>query len=191
MPQGFQRPLSDDERVGIVLAVRSAFATLRGLYEEMEPLFERYGFSVPSTGVIARDLAEKIEGAIAHQCSSFTRGEPQGELQRDGRAWHVHVSKDVDLSISQSKVVAGENYVVVNYRANTDVFRIWVLWDAQDHFFSPKRPSTSARALITSIARQRVEVLYEAAVAHPRPTTVRAMAKAALTTSKRRSRIGS
>lgn len=188
MPHGFQRALTNDERVGVVLAVRSVFAALRNLYDEVEPIFERHGFTAPSTPLIARELAAKIAAALPVQCASFTTSVAGQALQRDGRTWQVHVTKDGDLNVNHAKAPAGENYVVVDYRANAELTRIWILWDAQDHLFSPKRARSSARALIASIARPRVEVLYEAAPAPARPTTVRAMAKAALSGTRRRTR---
>jgi hypothetical protein len=36
-------------------------------------------------------------------------------------------------------VINGENYIVVNYRANSVVRSIWVLWNAEDRFFSPSQ----------------------------------------------------
>lgn len=180
--------MTDDERIAIVLAVRSAFAGLRSLYEEVEPIFERHGFSAPGISALARDLAQQIETAIVQHCPSFTKGARHRELQRDGRNWHVQVSKDSDLSISQSKVVPGENYIVVNYKGQADVFRIWVLWDAQDHFFTPKRLHSNARALIAPLAKPRIDVLYEAAAMRPAKSV--AMAKASLS-ARRRRRTGS
>jgi hypothetical protein len=68
------RPLTDDEREGIVLAVNSAFRKLKNLYAKIVPIFEDYGFTPPSAGVIARDLSEKIEKAIIQHCESFSKG---------------------------------------------------------------------------------------------------------------------
>lgn len=44
----------------------------------------------------------------------------------------MKICKDSALTINQSKVINGENYIVVNYKANSNVVRIWVLWAAQD-----------------------------------------------------------
>jgi hypothetical protein len=184
VPHSFQRPLTDDERIAIVLAARSTFAALRSLYEEVEPVFERHRFSAPSTSALARDLAQQIETAIVQHCPSFSKDDRHRDLQRDGRNWHVQVSKDSELSINHSKVVAGENYIVVNYKAQSDVFRIWVLWDAQDHFFTPKRLHSNARALIAPLAKPRIDVLYEAAAMRPAKSV--AMAKASLSARRRR-----
>jgi hypothetical protein len=71
-PQG--RTLTADEREGIVLAVNSAFRKLKNLYAKIVPIFEEFGFTPPSAGVIARDLSEKIEKAIIQHCESFTKG---------------------------------------------------------------------------------------------------------------------
>jgi hypothetical protein len=48
-------PLTADERDGIILAVNSAFRKLKNLYSKIVPVFESYGFTPPSAGVIARD----------------------------------------------------------------------------------------------------------------------------------------
>lgn len=47
-----------------MLAVSSAFRKLKNLYARIVPVFEDFGFTPPSAGVIARDLSEKIEKAI-------------------------------------------------------------------------------------------------------------------------------
>jgi len=44
------------------------------LYKKIVPVYEYYGFTPPSAGVIARDLSEKIEKAIIQHCESFTKG---------------------------------------------------------------------------------------------------------------------
>jgi len=187
-PHSFQRPLTDDERIAIVMAARSAFAAMRSLFDEVEPVFERHGFAGPTTSAVARDLAQQIETAIVQHCPSFSKDDRHRDLQRDGRNWHVQVSKDSDLSINQSKVIAGENYIVVNYKGQADVFRVWVLWDAQDHFFTPKRVHSNARALIAPLAKPRIDVLYETAAMRPAKSV--AMAKASLM-AKRGRRTGS
>jgi hypothetical protein len=153
-------PLTPDERDAIVLAVKSAFTKLKNLYQEITPIIQRYGFTVPSAGVIARDLSEKIEASIVQHCSSFSKGDGYCDLSRDGRPWEVKICKDSGLTINQSKSVRGENYVVVNYKANSQVIRIWVLWRAQDNFFSPRKPNTNARALRHADAAANVEVLF-------------------------------
>jgi hypothetical protein len=77
-------PLTDDEREGIVLAVNSAFRKLKNLYAKIVPIFEYYGFTPPSAGVIARDLSEKIERAIIQHCESFSKGTGHCDLTRFG-----------------------------------------------------------------------------------------------------------
>lgn len=161
-----------------MLAVQSAFTKLRNLYAKVRPEFEAYGFTPPSPGVIARDLSEKIESSIVQHCPSFAKGQKHCDLQRDGFDWEVKVCKDSGLTINQSKVINGENYIVANYRANTQVVRVWVLWQARDEFFSARRPNSNARALVGKVAEPSIEFLY---VAKPTPQTKKApMAKAAL-----------
>jgi hypothetical protein len=60
-------PLTPDEREGIVLAVNSAFRKLKNLYARIVPIFEDFGFTPPSAGVIARDLS------VTRRTRSFAR----------------------------------------------------------------------------------------------------------------------
>src|SRR5438132_12927956 len=87
-------PLTADEREGIVLAVNSAFRKLKNLYAKVVPIFEDYGFTPPSAGVIARDLSEKIEKAIVQHCESFTEGDGHCDLARHGAEWELKICKD-------------------------------------------------------------------------------------------------
>lgn len=65
------------------------------------------------------------------------------------------------MTINQSKVIDGENYIVVNYTANSQIKKIWVLWETQDRFFSLRRPNSNARTLDRNVAAGNVEVIYE------------------------------
>jgi hypothetical protein len=140
-------PLTPDEREGIVLAVNSAFRKLKNLYARIVPVFEDFGFTPPSAGAIARDLSEKIEKAIIQRCESFTKGDGHCDLCRFDQDWEVKICKDSWLTINQSTVIKGENYIVVNYKANSVVRSIWVLWNAEDRFFSPRLKNSNARSL--------------------------------------------
>jgi hypothetical protein len=153
-------PLTDDEREGIVLAVSSAFRKLKNLYAKIIPIFQDYGFTPPSAGVIARDLSEKIEKAIVQHCESFAKGNGHCDLSRVGEDWEVKICKDSGLTINQSKVIAGENYIVVNYRANSQVRSVWILWDARDEFFSPRLKNSNARTLNREAAKANIEVIF-------------------------------
>jgi hypothetical protein len=154
-------PLTADERDGIVLAVNSAFRKLKNLYSKIVPVFESYGFTPPSAGVIARDLSEKIEASIVQHCESFTKGVGHCDLCRFDQNWEVKICKDSGLTINQSKVISGENYIVVNYRANSQVVRVWLLWEAQDAFFSPRMKNSNARTLNRAAAGANIEVIYQ------------------------------
>src|SRR5580765_6733431 len=155
-------PLSADERDGIVLAVSSAFRKLKNLYTRIVPIFEDFGFTPPSAGVIARDLSEKIEKAIIQHNESFTKGSGHCDLCRFDRDWEVKICKDSGLTINQSKVINRESYIVVNYKANSVVKSIWVLWNAEDRFFSPRLSNSNARSLNREAARSNIEVVFEA-----------------------------
>lgn len=39
-------------------------------------------------------------------------------------------AKGSRLTINQSKVINGESYTVVNYKTNSIVNKIWILWEA-------------------------------------------------------------
>lgn len=130
--RGARTPLTADERDGIVLAVNSVFRKLKNLYDRVVPIFNSYGFEPQSAGVIARDFSEKVEAEIIRHCSTFTKGARHCDLGRLGRDWEVKVCKDSGMTINQSKVIDGESYIVVNYTSNSEIKRIWVLWDAQD-----------------------------------------------------------
>ena len=162
MPKQAKTPLTDDERDGIVLAVNSAFRKLKNLYAKIVPIFEDFGFTPPSAGVIARDLSEKIEKAIIQHCESFTKGNGHCDLCRFDQDWEVKICKDSGLTINQSKVINGENYIVVNYKANSIVKSIWILWTAQDKFFSPRLKNSNARSLNRDAAAASIEVIFEA-----------------------------
>ena len=155
-------PLTPDEREGIVLAVNSAFRKLKNLYDKILPIFDNYGFRPPSAGVVARDLSEKIEAEIVRHCATFERGVGHCDLCRLGRDWEVKICKDSGLTINQSKVVNGENYIVVNYKANSLVKSVWILWNAQDQFFSPRLKNSNARTINRQAANDHIEIIYEA-----------------------------
>lgn len=155
-----RRPLTPDERDGIILAVNSAFRKLKNLYAGVVPVFEDFGFTPPSAGVIARDLSEKIEKAIIQHCDSFAKGGRYCDLARFGQDWEVKVCKDSGLTINQSKVINGENYIVVNYKANSIVKSIWILWEAQERFFSPRLRNSNARSLNRNLAAGNVQVIF-------------------------------
>ena len=153
-------PLTPDERDGVVLAVSSAFRKLKNLYTKIQPIFEDFGFTPPSAGVIARDLSEKIEKAIIQHCESFRKGDGHCDLCRFDQDWEVKICKDSGLTINQSKVINGESYIVVNYKANSIVKSIWILWEAQDRFFSPRLKNSNARSINRKAASGNIEVIF-------------------------------
>lgn len=155
-------PLTADERDGIILAVNSAFRKLKNLYAKIVPIFGTYGFTPPSAGVIARDLSEKIEASIIQHCESFTKGTGHCDLCRFDADWEVKICKDSGLTINQSKVINGENYIVVNYRANSVVNKVWILWEAHDRFFSPRLKNSNARSINRDAAAAHIEILFDA-----------------------------
>ncbi|MBM3341217.1 MAG: hypothetical protein FJY56_03765 [Betaproteobacteria bacterium] len=157
-----KEPLSEDEKEGIVLAVKSAFLKLKNLYDKITPVFDEYGFKAPSAGVVARDLSEKIETSIIQHCRTFTRGLRHADLARFNKRWEVKICKDSGLTINQSAVISGENYIVVNYKNNSRVKKIWILWEAKDEFFSARRRNSNARTVDRSQSQAHIETIYEA-----------------------------
>jgi hypothetical protein len=155
-------PLTDEEMEGIILAAKSAFLKLKNLYEKITPVFDEYGFKAPSAGVVARDLSEKIETSIIQHCRTFTRGLKFADLSRFNKRWEVKICKDSGLTINQSSVIQGENYIIVNYKGNSRIQKIWVLWEARDDFFSGRRKNSNARAVVRQAA-SHVQVIYKAA----------------------------
>jgi len=161
---GFQPkdPLTAEEIEGIVLAVKSAFLKLKNLYDKITPVFDEYGFKAPSAGVVARDLSEKIETSIIQHCRTFTRGLKFADLSRFNKRWEVKICKDSGLTINQSSVIEGENYIVVNYKDNSRVRKIWVLWAARDEFFSQRRKNSNARTVNSKQASSQIQIIYGA-----------------------------
>jgi hypothetical protein len=155
-----KEPLTEEEIEGIVLAVKSAFLKLKNLYDKITPVFDEYGFKAPSAGVVARDLSEKIETSIIQHCRTFTRGLRYADLARFNKRWEVKICKDSGLTINQSSVIEGENYIVINYKNNSRVRKIWVLWEARDEFFSERRKNSNARTVDQNKAQTNVQTIY-------------------------------
>jgi hypothetical protein len=70
--------------------------------------------------VIARDLSETLEKATS-STASHSRRATGADLYRFDQDWGVKICKDSGLTINQSKVINGENCIVVNYKANSFV----------------------------------------------------------------------
>jgi hypothetical protein len=51
------------------------------------------------------------------------------------------------------------NYIVVNYTSDSQIKRIWILWQAHDGFFSPIRRNSNARTLNRAAAADNIEVI--------------------------------
>lgn len=50
---------------------------------------------------------------------------------------------------------------MVNYKANSVVKSIWVLWNAEDRFFSPRLKNSNARSLNRKTGAENIEVIFE------------------------------
>jgi hypothetical protein len=169
LPGSSRIALTSAERRGVIVAAESAFLKLANLYEELLPIFARYGFKPQSAGVVSRDVSEKIEEQIILHCKSFTRGDGFADLARHGQQWEVKICKGNGLTINQNAQISGENYIVVNYANYSSLRRVWVLWEAEDRFFTPRRPHLNLRTIIAPAAAPNIEVIYGVA----QPTRVR------------------
>jgi hypothetical protein len=84
------------------------------------------------------------------------------ECRRFRTEEEVKICKDSGLTINQSKVINREGYIVVNYRANSVVNKILILWNAEDGFFSPRLKNSNARSLNRQVAEKNIDVIFEA-----------------------------
>jgi hypothetical protein len=49
----------------------------------------------------------------------------------------------------------------VNYDSAQQVLRVWVLWEAQDGFFSQRKGNSNARAISAALSAPNVEVIFQ------------------------------
>jgi hypothetical protein len=164
-PTPSRSPLTAAERRAVVIAAESAFLKLANLYDELLPIFTRYGFKPQSAGVISRDVSEKIEEQIILHCNTFTRGAGFADLSRAGERWEVKICKGNGLTINQNAQIQGENYIVVNYSKFSTLRRVWVLWHAEDRFFTERKRNLNLRTVLPAIAAPNVEVIFDASAA--------------------------
>jgi hypothetical protein len=155
-------PLQVCESEAICVAVRSAFHKLGNLYRQVAPIYLRYGLTVPSPGVMARNLSEEIEIAIAQHCTAFHKPDTHHDLERLDEKWEVKICQRNGLTINQSATIAGEHYIVVNYKkATISPTRIWILWGARDDWFTPRRANANARTVsFNATPRDAIQVIY-------------------------------
>jgi hypothetical protein len=155
--------LSGARPSGLVVAAQSAFLKIANLYEEVNPIFQKYGFRAPSAGVISRDVSEKLEEQIVLHCSTFTKGAGFDDLARLGQRWEVKICKGRRLTINGSARIDGENYVVVNYSNLSTLRRVWILWAAEDRFFTPRKEHLQLRTVLPEVASANIEVVFDVA----------------------------
>src|SRR5262249_39991000 len=77
----------------------------------------------------------------------------QDVVEREYHLWNRH-----RLVTNQSKVIHGEDDIVVNYKANSAIRSIWVLWNAEDRFF--RRVLKVERAISQPRRRRHIEVIF-------------------------------
>jgi hypothetical protein len=151
--------------VGEIHAIRTAvfsvFLKVAKLYDEITPFYVQYGFTPPSPGVMARDLSEKIEVSITQHGPTFQKSGTHHDLKRTDHMWEVKICQQ-GLTVNQSATIRGEHYVVVNYaRTTIQPTRIWILWGAEDGWFSPRKANTNARRLMPRLADHAIQMLYD------------------------------
>lgn len=54
-----------------------------------------------------------------------------------------------------------QNYIVVNYKSNSIVKSIWILWNAEDRFLSPRLKNSNARSINRKSAAGNIEVIFK------------------------------
>jgi hypothetical protein len=155
-------PLTPAETRSIIVAAESTFLKIANMYEELLPIFARYGFKPQSAGVVSRDVSEQIENQIVLHCRTFARGTGFSDLSRHGQRWEVKICKGKSLTINQNAQIRGENYIVVNYTSYSTLRRVWVLWEAEDRFFTPRKPHLNLRTILADVAASNIEVLFDA-----------------------------
>ena len=64
-------PLTDEEKEGIILAVKSAFLKLKNLYDKITPVFDEYGFKAPWPEELLQSLHEVPGWALADLGAAF------------------------------------------------------------------------------------------------------------------------
>ena len=153
--------LTVGEMHAIRTAVFSVFLKVAKLSHAITPHYVAFGFTPPSPGAMARDLSEKIETAIIQHCPTFQKSGTHHDLKRADNMWEVKICQH-GLTINQSATIRGEHYIVANYaKATVEVTRIWILWGAEDGWFSPRRANTNARRLLRDVADPAVQILYD------------------------------
>jgi hypothetical protein len=155
--------LSTEENAAIITGISSVFLRLRNAYAEIQPIFQKYGLKAQSPGLVARDLSEQCEIAIRQHCATFSEGRNYCDLARGSEDWEVKVCRDSGLTINQSTTVENKNYIVTNYLSTesiASITRIFILWDAADVFFSPRKRNSNARALRIGAAERNIQVLF-------------------------------
>jgi len=177
-PSSKRLPLTPAEIRSIVVAAESTFLKIGNMYEELLPIFARYGFKPQSAGVVSRDVSEQIEQQITLHCKSFTRGQGFADLARHGQRWEVKICKGRGLTINQNATIQRENYIVVNYANYSTLRRVWILWEAEDRFFTPRKANLNLRTIIPVEAIGNVQVIFEAT--ESQPSRALPMAKASL-----------
>ena len=147
----------------MIVAAESAFLELANLYEELLPILARYGFKPQSAGVVSRDVSEKIEEHIILHCKTFTHGTRFSDSSRHGERWEVTICKSKGLTINQNARINGENYIVINYSNSSTLTRVWILWQAENRFFTPRKRNLNLRTIILDVALPNVETTLELA----------------------------
>lgn len=154
--------LTYNEKENLITSVKKVFTGLKKVHELSDPIYIKEGFKPPSFAVIARDISEKIESSIIDNCQCFEIGKGYNDLNKSGERWEVKVSKHPKyLTINQSSVVNGENYFCVNYNNGFVIKRIFILWNAQDHFFSERVRNRNSRTLKMKDSIDNIEIIYK------------------------------
>ena len=74
----------------------------------------------------------------------------------------MKICKGNGLTINQNAQIHDENYIVVNDSNYSTLQRAWVLWQAEDRFFTPRNPNLNLRTILAAVAAPNVEVIFDA-----------------------------
>ncbi len=96
-------------------------------------------------------------------CSTFTKGAGFADLARHGQQWEVKICKGRGLTINGSARINGENYIVVNYSKPSNLRRVWILWTAEDRFFTPRKEHLQLRTILADVASANIEIVFDVA----------------------------
>ena len=74
------------------------------------------------------------------------------------------------MTINGNAKINGENYIVVNYSKPVTLRRVWILWEAEDRFFTPRTEKLQLRTIFRDVASANIDVVFDAAQSTQAPS---------------------